>query len=179
MLLFGSLFVGGVVVSIKNPHAWPGLVFSGLFFLLPQLWFAAFRLVLFEDRFTYRTLTRKGKEVFYSGITKAEIEVGFRRDWSLDGMYRLNIYDNARHADEPVVVNMKVFGLYDLHVFTNLLVEKAKSARIHKDLIHLSERGDLKPVQRRGAKLFWQAGMIILIVMFILSLLKMLLASPP
>jgi hypothetical protein len=113
---FGAMavFVVGLsaAVVVKTGRGWREILFATLCGGLLLLWVAAFRLEIHRGWLRYRTLFGGESEILLSDIAKAEIEIGAKN--AFGPFYKLVIYPESQNL-KPIVVNMKIFSMKDLH----------------------------------------------------------------
>ena len=173
-VLFSIPLIIGIMVIFKRPDFETLKAFSVCLFvfLFPQLWLYAFKIMVYEDKLTYKTLFTGTKEILYSAIKKAEFKMDFGS--KIGPPLCMNLYDNKKYTkNHPFKINIKVFDDYDLAILIKKIMEKAPNAKIHKTLIAIS-KCEIKSILIGKPKLLLQLAITIFIIFFTLGLIRAL-----
>jgi hypothetical protein len=175
--LLGLLFlIPALAAFFKNKSFFEGVIFSVALYLFPQVWFAGFRILICDDKLSYRTLFSGEHKIEYSKLQKAEIKTGLAHDDHGKSLpyYRLCLYATESGASKaPFVINMKPFTRDGLVMLAKAIVENAPNAKVCNKIRSLSQ-SDMQPIIKEGIGKIWQISIFVLILMILLGLLKAL-----
>jgi len=91
------------------------------------VWVAAFKLEVSDGLVSYRSLFGGVRRLRLDSIESADTRIDFAN--SFGPIYRLTIRPTRTVESKPIVINMKVFALSDLHRFMYILGPKLVGRR--------------------------------------------------
>lgn len=99
----------------RAPGAPPVIAFGVVMLGLTFLWVHAFEVLLTSDSISYRTLWRGTRTLRLIDIERAAVETGGTEEGDRSRpMIRLALYPTAESGQDPIDINLKVFGLPEI-----------------------------------------------------------------
>jgi len=176
-LIFSTLLLPIVLVFILTTYAnrtsADNLIFELIILAILSSIFIclkSFKIILKEESLCYKYLFFKSREILYSDIQSANIEVGITSVKATNKpFYRLNLYKD--YSEEPLTINMKSFSKRDLAIIIDRLVTVNPGIVLDELSQNLIE-GNFKPIVNTGIRRILQLFLLGLAFVFLYGLLR-------
>lgn len=108
-----------------KPMLWQPIAILSVAFLIIFIWLRSFKIMLYDDQITYKTLFSTASSLNYSDVVQAKVESGIGNGLNRNGpTVRLVVHPLLSSRESPLIINAKVFSREDIKKILTILNRK-------------------------------------------------------
>ena len=126
--IWAFLFLLVLYSALRHANsAWPLVSMLGCVLVFVLCWVGSFRITIFANSVSYRSLLGGTRTLLLDEISKAEIKIATTENFG--PVYRLILWPESFAEKKSIVINMKVFSKTDLNRVFDFLGPKLQTER--------------------------------------------------